>query len=64
MGPPHGTKARIIERNKYNPRSVNKAYRKVRVITTNGATQTYKKVGDCIITDRAKVEIKTEGFQS
>lgn len=63
MGPAHGTKERIIARSKYNPRSVNKAHRKVRVTTQSGSTQTHKKVGDCIITDRVTVHIKEEGFQ-
>lgn len=62
MGPTHGTRERIIARNKYNPRP--KAFRKVRVVTPAGSTQTYKRVGDRIITDRSTITIKTEGFQS
>lgn len=63
MKPAAGTKQRIIERNRYQPSSNNKAHRKVRVISNRGATQTHKKAGDCIITDRGMIEIKQEGFQ-
>jgi hypothetical protein len=57
-----GTKQRIIERNRYQPRP--KAHRKVRTISDRGATQTFKKVGDLIITERATHRVTREGFQS
>lgn len=62
MHKPHGTRERIIARNKYQPRP--KAHRSVRVVTERGSTQTFKKRGDLIITDRATVRVKREGFQS
>lgn len=63
MGPAHGTKQRHIERCKYNPTSVNKAHRRIRTTTERGSTQTFKKVGDKIITDRVTHTVTSEGFQ-
>jgi hypothetical protein len=42
---------------------VNKAHRRIRTTTERGSTQTFKKPGDKIITDRVTFEVKEEGFQ-
>lgn len=55
---------RIIQRNRYNPVSLNRAQRKVRVIGTNGATQTYKRAGDLVLDSSGTRRIEQEGFQS
>jgi hypothetical protein len=56
-----GTKQRVIERNRYRPMFDDK--RDVRVISNNGATQTFKHKGDIMLDSLGKkVEAQDHGW--